>query len=128
MNIKKFISLVTAICFVSLSFSDIIYCQYPADVTSPLSEQNLGSVTYSNIKDSQNVVINIQDLHGNSQVQKNIYSILKQLSEKNDIKAIYLEGASDKVDVSWLQNPDKTTLYTVLKTKRFTKTTLTDYL
>jgi len=109
MNIKKFISLVTAICFVSLSFSDIIYCQYPADVTSPLSEQNLGSVTYSNIKDSQNVVINIQDLHGNSQVQKNIYSILKQLSEKNDIKAIYLEGASDKVDVSWLQNPDKTT-------------------
>ncbi|WP_372520928.1 hypothetical protein [Candidatus Ruminimicrobiellum ovillum] len=109
MNIKKFISLVTAICFVSLSFSDIIYCQYPADVTKPLSEQNLGSVTYSNIKDPQNVVINIQDLHGNSQVQKNIYSILKQLSEKNDIKAIYLEGASDKVDVSRLQNPDKTT-------------------
>ncbi|MBR3655410.1 MAG: hypothetical protein IKN62_08320 [Elusimicrobia bacterium] len=109
MNIKKFISLVTAICFISLSFNDIIYCQYPADVTKSLSEQNLGSVTYSNIKDSQNVVINIQDLHGNSQVQKNIYSILKQLSEKNDIKAIYLEGASDKVDVSWLQNPDKTT-------------------
>ena len=109
MNIKKFISLITAICFISLSFNDIIYCQYPADITNPLSEQNLGSVTYSNIKDSQNVVINIQDLHGNSQVQKNIYSILKQLSEKNDIKAIYLEGASDKVDVSWLQNPDKTT-------------------
>lgn len=85
-----------------LSFNGIIY----SDTTNTQNflSQDLGSVTYSNIKDSQNVVINIQDLHGNAQVQKKIYAILKSLSENNDIKAIYLEGASNNVDVSWLKN------------------------
>ena len=101
---QKFISLITAICFVLLSFNGIIYSD---DTTQNLLSQDLGSVTYSNIKDSQNIVINIQDLHGNSQVQKSIYSILKNLSENNNIKAIYLEGASDNVDVSWLKDLDE---------------------
>ncbi|MBO7611730.1 MAG: hypothetical protein J6T23_05920 [Elusimicrobia bacterium] len=104
MNIKKFISLITATCFILLSFNGIIY----SDTTNAqnLLSQDLGSVTYSNLTDSSNIVINIQDLHGNAQVQKNIYTILKYLSENNDIKAIYLEGASNNIDVSWLKNLD----------------------
>lgn len=111
-NIQKFISLITATCFVLLSFNGTIFCQYTntlnysTGIVQNLLSKDLGSVTYSKIKDSQNIVINIQDLHGNIKVQKNINDILKYLTDNNIIKSIYLEGASGKVDISWLKKSD----------------------
>lgn len=110
---KKIISLIVTVCFVISSFNNVLFAStnYENDntsksITESLLPKNLGNITFSNIKDSKNVVINIQDLHANPQVQKNINAILNYLAANNDIKSIYLEGAGGKVDISWLKNLD----------------------
>ena len=110
---KKIISFIVTVCFVLSSFNNVLFAStnYEENKTSnsfaeSLLPKNLGNVSFSNIKDSKNIVINIQDLHANPQVQKNINAILKHLSDNNNIKSIYLEGASGKVDISWLKNLD----------------------
>ncbi|MBR3628042.1 MAG: hypothetical protein IKN42_04255 [Elusimicrobia bacterium] len=111
---KKILSLIITICFIVSSFNNMLFAltsyNINPNITNTFEEtllpKNLGSITYSNIKNTNNIVINIQDLHANSQVQKNINSILNYLANNNDIKSIYLEGASDKVDISWLKNLD----------------------
>ena len=110
---KKIISLIVTVCFVISSFNNVLLAStnYENDntsksITESLLPENLGNITFSGIKDSKNVVINIQDLHANPQVQKNINAILNYLAANNNIKSIYLEGASGKVDISWLKNLD----------------------
>ena len=118
---KKILSLIVSICFLISSFNNILLASTSYTINNNfidnLLPKSLGSVTYSNIKNSNNIVINIQDLHTNSQVQKNIDKILNYLSNNNKIKAIYLEGASDKVDTSWLKElplEDKATISNTL--------------
>jgi len=68
-----------------------------------LFSDKFGAVTQNQNYGSPQVIINIQDLHSHPQVQKNIASILENLDNKYKIKAVYLEGGSGKVDVSWLE-------------------------
>ncbi|MGA2089891.1 MAG: hypothetical protein ABSH12_00320 [Endomicrobiales bacterium] len=48
------------------------------------------------------VVINIQDLHCNAGVQKNIAEIIASLDKKLSLKSVYVEGASGDIDTSLL--------------------------
>lgn len=122
---KKILSLIITICFIVSSFNNILFASTNYNITGKVTNtfeetllpKNLGSITYSNIKNPNNIVINIQDLHANPQVQKNINSILNYLASNNDIKSIYLEGASGKVDISWLKDlniKDKTEISNTL--------------
>ncbi|MGA2089920.1 MAG: trehalase family glycosidase, partial [Endomicrobiales bacterium] len=68
----------------------------------------LGKITDARFYGSKEIVINIQDLHCHSEVQKNISAIIKLLNEKLGVEKVYLEGAVGAVDTSWLGNfPDK---------------------
>ncbi|MEW6536186.1 MAG: hypothetical protein AB1454_11280 [Candidatus Auribacterota bacterium] len=42
----------------------------------------------------EQIIVHIQDVHSNYEAQKNIASIIKQLSSKNDINLLGIEGAS----------------------------------
>ncbi|MCR4662536.1 MAG: hypothetical protein K5622_01450 [Endomicrobiaceae bacterium] len=117
---KKLISLIVTICFVISSFNNVLFASINNTINNGSTEnmlpKNLG-ITVSNLNDSKNIVINIQDLHANPQVQKNINAILKYLSDNNNIKSIYLEGANGKVNISWLKNldtKDKTEISNIL--------------
>lgn len=63
-----------------------------------------GKIVSSNITSSKNLVVNIQDIHFNSDIQRTISSVLSELDKKYGIEKIYLEGAYGKVDVSWLSS------------------------
>ncbi len=62
----------------------------------------LGRITSSQDLKSSKVIINIQDLHCNGEVQRNISGILKALDQKYNLKKVFVEGASGEVDTSWL--------------------------
>ncbi|MGA2090889.1 MAG: hypothetical protein ABSH12_05440, partial [Endomicrobiales bacterium] len=63
---------------------------------------SIGRITEGCYFGSKDVVINIQDLHCNPEVQKNISKILGVFDTKYRINNVYLEGAIGKVDTSWL--------------------------
>jgi hypothetical protein len=55
-------------------------------------------------------IIIINDLHSNSFVQKNIYSIIKYIKSETDIDKIFVEGAQKgKIDTSAITNINKET-------------------
>lgn len=56
---------------------------------------------------SDTVVINIQDLHCDYFVQKNISSLIEELSKKYKIEDVYVEGGIGKIDTSLLSNIDQ---------------------
>ncbi len=62
----------------------------------------LGRITDGRYFGSDQVVINIQDLHCHAEVQRNIDKILSLLDEKYKLKEVFLEGAWKDVDTSWL--------------------------
>ncbi|MBN1822679.1 MAG: tRNA-dihydrouridine synthase, partial [Endomicrobiales bacterium] len=62
------------------------------------------------------LVINIQDLHCNPEVQKNISKILQILNEKQELGEVYVEGASGGVSTAWLEGiADEKMKYDVLE-------------
>ncbi len=64
---------------------------------------NLGKVTNSTDFSTSKVVVQIQDLHGDYQTQKNIASILSYLDKNYGISNIYVEGAPQgKLSTKWL--------------------------
>ena len=64
---------------------------------------NLGKVTNSADFSTSKVIIQIQDLHGDPQTQKNIASILSCLDKKYGISDIYVEGApKGQLSTKWL--------------------------
>ena len=64
---------------------------------------NLGKVTNSTDFSTSKVVVQIQDLHGDYQTQKNISSILSYLDKNYGISNIYVEGAPQgKLSTKWL--------------------------
>jgi len=62
----------------------------------------LGRITDGKYFGSDQIVINIQDLHCHAEVQRNINKILSLLDEKYKLKDVFLEGAWTNVDTSWL--------------------------
>lgn len=109
---KKIISLIITVCFIVSTLNNISFAssistnkfQVQNSFIENLLPKDLGKITYSKMQDTNNIVINIQDLHANSKTQQNINDILTYISNKNNIKSIYLEGASDKIDISKFKN------------------------
>ena len=64
---------------------------------------NLGKVTNSTDFSTSKVIVQVQDLHGDPQTQKNIASILSYLDKEYGISNIYVEGAPQgKLRTKWL--------------------------
>lgn len=61
-----------------------------------------GKVTSARYYGGNEIIINIQDLHCHSEVQKNIYKILGFLDNKYGLENVFLEGASGEVDTNLL--------------------------
>lgn len=110
MRIKKFIAVITAACFL-WSFTGQSLASAGAGTgfageavfeNDSLISNSLGYVSQSGSFGSPQVIISIQDLHSHPAVQKNIASIIETLDKRFNISAIYLEGASGKVDTFWL--------------------------
>ena len=66
---------------------------------------NYGKISSAKYKGSDKVVINIQDLHNNAEVQKNINNIISLFDEKYGVNNIYLVGAYGQVSTKWLTAP-----------------------
>ena len=63
---------------------------------------NVGRITDGRNFGTQDVVVNIQDLHCNSEVQKKISKILELLDKRFGLGSVYIEGASSVLNTSWL--------------------------
>lgn len=76
---------------------------YPAYNEISVIPFNLGKITNSVDFSTSNVIVQIQDLHGDPKTQKNIASILSFLDKKYGISNIYVEGApKGKLNTKWL--------------------------
>jgi len=120
-NLQKTTALFTAFCFLAV-FAGQNFAAAPektvaealaqasavASVSAAFQSQTIpercGRITETENFSSGQVVVNIQDLHCHPQTQKNIAEILKALDTKYGIARIYVEGASGKVDLSWISN------------------------
>ncbi len=115
-SLTKITAVFTALCFVtSVIGSQSAYAAIPvpntvpvnissADMPKELIPFNLGRITDAYYTNSDDIVINIQDLHSHEQTQKNISSILSVLDSKFGISDIYIEGASGILNTQWLSN------------------------
>lgn len=81
-------------------------CFLPQDSIKAKSivSEKYGKVTSFNDAYSDTVVINIQDLHCDYGVQKNISALIKELDKQNFIQNIYVEGGVGDIDTGFLSN------------------------
>ncbi|MBQ3835133.1 MAG: hypothetical protein II816_06430, partial [Elusimicrobia bacterium] len=115
-SFTKFTAVFTMVCLItSVVCSQLAYAtvSMPNIPVNTLSENsfpktlipfNIGKVTDAYFSNSDDIVINIQDLHSHEQTQRNISSILSILDSKFNIADIYLEGASGTVNTAWFAN------------------------
>ncbi len=118
MNWKKFVSIFTTACFL-MSFvpgqalfsamgTGISQAVPKLLVEEPIVGQSVGRVTDSFIAlaspSHSKTIVNIQDLHCNSEVQRNIAGILEELDRKYGLHKVYIEGAYGDVSTAWLCN------------------------
>ncbi|MCX5781990.1 MAG: hypothetical protein NT145_04720, partial [Elusimicrobia bacterium] len=112
-NFKKAVAVVTVTAFLFTSvFSQALHAI--AVTNGETSQQvklaldgltipySLGRITDGRYFGSDKVVINIQDLHCHSEVQRNISKILGLLDEKYHLKKIYIEGSVGQLNTSWV--------------------------
>jgi hypothetical protein len=121
-NFLKTVALITLCCFISTcvfgeTISGIAALHRDEETSSPIADalsipSALGRVTDARYHESDTVVINIQDLHCNPEVQRNIAALLEILENKVQIKGIYQEGAIGRVDTTWLDGITKAKLRT----------------
>ncbi len=142
---KKVCAVITSFCFMSMVISPNVFAAVNTDtpkmldgITAPETETSIplnnvqdsiisssfGKIIDVNNKNSDTLVINIQDLHCDYSVQKNIYNIIDELCEKYNIENIYAEGGIGTADFGILGdiNPayKKTILENLLKSGRLT--------
>ena len=82
-----------------------------------------GKISKSHFAGTNRVIVNIQDLHCHSKVQKNISNIIKIFDEKYGVNNIYLEGAYGDVSTKWITEKiknDSSILEKMLDTGRLT--------
>lgn len=116
--LKKFLALLISF-FVLNSFvlNDYAFALQPA-IMPVSSHQNISNINIPNAKitdgfinknnSDNDLVVFIQDLHGNVSVQKNISEIIKDLDTKYGIDSLLLEGIPEgKADISVLQELKK---------------------
>lgn len=116
-NLKKFCAVVTATCFFFMILSNNLFAS--VNISTMKEQQSLfstknteqlnslfldkyGKVSEKANNSSNTVVINIQDLHCDYAVQKNIYSIINEIGQKYNISKIYVEGGYGNIDLSLL--------------------------
>ncbi|MBR4633148.1 MAG: hypothetical protein IKO48_07540 [Elusimicrobia bacterium] len=113
-NSIKICAVFTAVCFLvsalganlyALPQSEKINSKYE-DVFNKVSSisAEYGKITSSKDAQSDITVINIQDLHCHPQTQRNIAKIIGQISDKYNLKRVYVEGGYGDIDVSWLSS------------------------
>ena len=101
-NSIKICAVFTAVCFLvsalganlyALPQSEKINSKYE-DVFNKVSSisAEYGKITSSKDAQSDITVINIQDLHCHPQTQRNIAKIIGQISDKYNLKRVYVEG------------------------------------
>jgi len=115
--LKKFCAIITTVCFIFTIVSNNLFASF--EVNTMKEQQQLfndkdneqlnslfvdkyGKVSQSKNNLSSTVVVNIQDLHCDYSVQKNIYSIIKELDKNYKISKIYVEGGYGTIDLSLL--------------------------
>jgi len=108
-KMKKAVALATSMLFLFTTvFNGVSYANIKTDNAMEFNEQKeflspvLGKITSSKYYDSDEIVINIQDLHCHAQTQRQISSIIDLLEKKYQIKGVYLEGTYKDVNTSWL--------------------------
>lgn len=141
-DIKKLCAIITAGCFtISIlnsnlfasvnngssiqEFEKFISSKDKQQIESLFSEKYGKLLSYKD-NNSDTVVINIQDLHCDYSVQKNIYSLIEELSKKYKIDNVFVEGGIGTINTEILSmiNPDykKNVLENLLKSGRLTGT------
>ena len=108
-KMKKAVAIATSMLFLFTTvFNGVSYANIKTDNAMEFNEQKeflspvLGKITSSKYYDSDEIVINIQDLHCHAQTQRQIRSIIDLLEKKYQIKGVYLEGTYKDVNTSWL--------------------------
>ncbi|MEI8218945.1 MAG: hypothetical protein WCG51_07870, partial [Elusimicrobiota bacterium] len=113
-NAKKSIAILTACCFIYTAVvSPALQAMVSPAVAQPQFKEalehliipsSMGRITNGRYFGSNQVVVNIQDLHCHPEVQRNISKILGELDEKYHLKTVFLEGGYGSIDTSWLRN------------------------
>lgn len=116
-QLSKLCSVITAACFSVTIMSNTIFAVSQSDMQKNenkyfssyknIISEKYGKVTSYNDLNSNTVVVNIQDLHCDYGVQKNIAALIKELDKKNNIQNIYVEGGTGNIDISFFANLDK---------------------
>lgn len=115
--LKKLCATITAVCFMFTIVSNNIYAsiniepiqsqkQY-FDMNDNVNLDTLISSKYGKVLSCNNnlsntVVINIQDLHCDYFVQRNIASLIDEISKKYKINDVFVEGGIGEIDTSFL--------------------------
>ncbi|MDR1941331.1 MAG: hypothetical protein LBQ47_03305, partial [Endomicrobium sp.] len=118
---KKAIASLTALIFMHSVISQSVFAAMPQtqslpspkilSVGEPVISYSFGKINAGSVFGDpalqKRIIVNIQDLHCNPQVQRNIAEILKGLQEKYGLNAIYAEGAYSDINTAWLKDIDK---------------------
>ena len=113
-NSIKICAVFTTVCFLVATLGANLYAipvaeninQKYEDIFNKASSisAEYGKITSSKDAQSDITVINIQDLHCHPQTQRNIAKIIGQISDKYNLKRVYVEGGYGDIDVSWLSS------------------------
>ena len=108
---KKFIAVFTSITFIFTGvFGNSAFASVGTSMPSidtikfdnPIIPLSLGKITSAKYFDSEDIIIDIQDLHCHAETQRKIASIIGYIDNEYNISNVYLEGAFKTVDTSWL--------------------------
>ncbi|MBN1823462.1 MAG: protein kinase [Endomicrobiales bacterium] len=109
--LKKFVASATAACFIfsSVAAEGLYAAVQGQNSTSDFKRMidefvipaNIGKVSSLKSFESPVVVVNVQDLHCHPEVQRNISRVISIIDGKYGLSAVFVEGASGKLDTSW---------------------------
>ncbi|MBR3654107.1 MAG: hypothetical protein IKN62_01575 [Elusimicrobia bacterium] len=111
LNFKKSVAVFTSITFlISGVFGNSAFASIGSSMPAieninfdnPIIPTSLGKITSAKYFDSEDIIINIQDLHCHAETQRKIASIIGYIDNTYNLKNVYLEGAFKTVDTSWL--------------------------
>ena len=113
LNFKKFVAVFTAITFIFTGvFGNSAFASVGSSMPAintihfdtPIIPTSLGKITSAKYFDSDDIIINIQDLHCHAETQRKIASIIGYIDNTYNLNNVYLEGAFKNVDTSWLSS------------------------
>jgi len=113
---KKTCAIITSACFVFTIVSNNLFAAVNVDTFQSkkqyfeakdtknlefLISSKYGKIVSYNNNFSDTIVVNIQDLHCDYSVQKNIYFLIDEISKKYNIDSVYVEGGIGNIDTSF---------------------------